>query len=126
MKTNQRRPVFFNLMQIRMPVGAVTSIAHRVSGILLAFGTPFLVYLLDSSLRSQDGYERIVGLSDRWYFRAAVVVSVWSLAHHLLAGIRHLASDIDVGSRLLPARRSAWIVNVGGLVVAMLAVAVMP
>ena len=31
----KRRPVFFNLMQIQMPVGALTSITHRVTGIFL-------------------------------------------------------------------------------------------
>lgn len=41
---NQRRaprPVFFNLMRIHMPVGALTSITHRLTGILLALGIPF-------------------------------------------------------------------------------------
>ena len=35
-KSKTRRPVFFNLVQIQMPVGALTSITHRVTGILLA------------------------------------------------------------------------------------------
>jgi succinate dehydrogenase / fumarate reductase cytochrome b subunit len=38
-----------------------------------------------------------------------------------LAGIRHLLSDIDIGSQLPAARRTAWIVNLGGLAVALLA-----
>ena len=46
------------------------------------------------------------------------MVLTWALAHHLLAGIRHLLSDIDVGSGLPAARRSAWLVNVSGLVIA--------
>jgi len=43
---------------------------------------------------------------------------VWSLAHHVLAGLRHLASDLQIGSSLAAARRSAWVANVGGAVVA--------
>jgi succinate dehydrogenase / fumarate reductase cytochrome b subunit len=43
------------------------------------------------------------------------------LTHHLLAGIRHLLSDIDIGSQLPAARRSAWVGNLGGLAVALLA-----
>ncbi len=46
-----RRPVFLNLTQIQMPVGAVTSITHRITGILLAIGIPFGIYLLDLSLQ---------------------------------------------------------------------------
>jgi succinate dehydrogenase / fumarate reductase, cytochrome b subunit len=116
-----RRTAFFNLLQIQMPVGALTSITHRVTGIILAFCVPFSVYLLDLSLRGPESFAQVVGLFNQWTFRIAVVVSVWALAHHLLAGIRHLLSDIDVGSQLPAARRSAWIVNLGGVAVALLA-----
>lgn len=116
-----RRPVFFNLTQIQMPVGALTSITHRVSGILLALGLPFSIYLLDLSLQSPQSYARLLHLFDQWTFKAAAIVFIWALAHHLLAGVRHLLSDIDIGSLLPAARRSAWIVNVGGIAVALLA-----
>ncbi len=48
-----RRPVFLDLMQIQMPVGAVTSIGHRISGVVLAASVPIAVYLLGQSLRCQ-------------------------------------------------------------------------
>jgi hypothetical protein len=35
--------------------------------------------------------------------------------------VRHLLSDIDIGSQLPAARRSAWIVNLGGAAVALAA-----
>lgn len=116
-----RRPVFFNLMQIQMPVGALTSIAHRISGILLALGIPFSIYLLDLSLQSPQSFAGLTDLFRPSVFKAEVIVFIWALAHHILAGIRHLLSDIDIGSRLPAARRSAWIVNIGGLAVALLA-----
>jgi succinate dehydrogenase / fumarate reductase cytochrome b subunit len=116
-----QRPVFLNLTQIRMPVGAVTSITHRVSGLLLALGVPFGIYALAQSLHSEQSYAWLAGLFDRFPVKAACVLFVWALAHHLLAGVRHMLSDIDIGSRLAAARRSAWIVNIGGLVVALLA-----
>ena len=54
---NQRSaPVFLNLFRIRFPVGAVTSIAHRLSGLLLFLSFPVLVYWLDLSLRDSAGY----------------------------------------------------------------------
>jgi succinate dehydrogenase cytochrome b subunit len=115
------RPVFFNLTQIQMPVGALTSITHRVTGLLLAIGTPLGIYLLDLSLQGPQAYERVVSLFDELGWRIATIVLVWVLTHHLLAGIRHLLSDIDIGSQLTAARRSAWIVNVGGIAMALLA-----
>lgn len=122
---NTQRPVFLNLMQIQMPVGALTSITHRVTGVLLALGIPGAVYLLDQSLQSPQSYARLLGMFDQWAFKAVVVVFTWALAHHLLAGIRHLLSDVDIGSHLPAARRSAWIVNVAGVAVAALAAGVL-
>ncbi len=116
-----RRPVFFNLTQIQMPVGSLTSITHRVSGIFLALGIPFGIYVLDLSLESPQSYAQLIRLFDTWAFKAAAIVFVWALAHHLFAGTRHLLMDVDVGSLLPAARRSAWTVNLGGLAVALLA-----
>lgn len=116
-----RRPVFFNLMQIQLPVGALTSIAHRITGILLALGVPFVVYLFELSLRDVETFERLVAWGRSTPFKFAVIAFVWALAHHLLAGVRHLLSDIDIGSCLPDARRSAWIVNASGAAIALLA-----
>jgi succinate dehydrogenase / fumarate reductase cytochrome b subunit len=121
----KHRPVFLSLVQIQMPVGALTSIAHRVTGIFLALSIPFSIYLLDLSLQSPQSYAQVTMLFDEPAFRVAAIVLVWVLAHHSLAGIRHLLSDIDVGSHLPAARRSAWIVNLGGVAVALLAAGVL-
>lgn len=116
-----RKAVFFNLTQIQMPVGAVTSITHRITGILLAIGIPFGVYLLDQSLRDPQSYVGVTQLFAHPAFKFAALAFIWALAHHLFAGVRHLLSDIDIGSRLPAARRSAWSVNLGGVAVALLA-----
>jgi succinate dehydrogenase / fumarate reductase cytochrome b subunit len=112
-------------MQIQMPVGALTSITHRVSGMLLALSIPFGIYFLDLSLQGPPGYAHAIGLLDKLPVKGALIVFVWALAHHSFAGIRHLLSDIDVGSLLPAARRSAWIVNLGGIAVALLAAGVL-
>jgi succinate dehydrogenase / fumarate reductase cytochrome b subunit len=117
----KRRPVFFNLLQIQLPVGALTSIAHRITGVILALGIPFAIYVLDLSLRSPQTYAQVMRMFDSRALRGASVVLVWTLAHHLLAGVRHLLSDIDIGSQLPAARRSAWIVNLGGAAIALAA-----
>jgi succinate dehydrogenase / fumarate reductase, cytochrome b subunit len=120
-----KRAVFFNLTQIQMPVGAVTSITHRITGILLAIGIPFGVYLLDRSLRDPQSYAWVTELFAHAAFKVVALAFIWALAHHLFAGVRHLLSDIDIGSRLPAARRSAWSVNIGGLAVALLAAGAM-
>lgn len=119
--SKRRRPVFFNLMQIQIPVGALTSITHRVTGIFLALSVPFSIYLLDLSVQSARSYEQVISLFDKLAFRGIAIIFIWVLAHHVLAGIRHLLSDVDIGSQLPAARRSAWFVNLGGIAIALLA-----
>ncbi|MBL0142461.1 MAG: succinate dehydrogenase, cytochrome b556 subunit [Betaproteobacteria bacterium] len=122
----KRRPVFFNLAQISLPVGALASIAHRVAGVILAVGLPFAVYALDLSLQDPRGYAVVAAAASSVPLRLGTVMLAWALAHHLLAGVRHLLMDVDIGSRLADARRSAWIVNVGGIAIALLAAAALP
>lgn len=120
------RPVFLNLLQIRMPVGAITSILHRISGVLLALGVPLGMYLLWRSLDGEAGFAQVMELLRQRAFQGVVVVLVWALAHHVLAGVRHLLTDINIGSTLPSARRSAWAVNLGAAALAVLALGVLP
>jgi succinate dehydrogenase / fumarate reductase cytochrome b subunit len=124
MTLRSRRPVFLNLTQIAMPVGALTSIGHRISGVILAAAVPAAIYLFALSLRNATGFARVTALSEHLAFKAAAVIAVWALAHHLLGGVRHLLSDFDIGSPLRSARKSAWFVNLAGVAVALLAVVV--
>lgn len=118
------RPVFLNLAQIQMPVGALTSIGHRISGVVLAVSVPATAYLFALSLRDDAGFSQVMALTGLIPFKVAVVIAVWALAHHLLGGLRHLLSDFNIGSPLRLARRSAWFVNISGVVVALVAAAV--
>ena len=117
--------MFFNLLQIQMPVGALTSIMHRVTGLVLAIGIPLALYALHLSLDSEQSYARLAQMASTLAFKVAAIVFIWALSHHMLAGVRHLLMDVDVGSHLREARRSAWFVNVGGVVVALLAAGAM-
>ena len=50
MQSVKSKPVFLNLMQIRLPVAGVMSIIHRVTGVVMVLSIPLLLYLLDLSL----------------------------------------------------------------------------
>jgi succinate dehydrogenase / fumarate reductase cytochrome b subunit len=116
------RPVFFNLTQIAMPICAITSIMHRITGVLLAFGIPCAVYLLQLSLQDELGYLRVAALLGHFPLKALAAVFIWVFGYHLLAGVRHLLSDIDVGSHLRGARFSARLVNGGAAAIAILCI----
>lgn len=120
-RTPRSRPVFLNLAQITLPVGAVTSILHRLSGVLLATGVPALLFLLQRSLGGEAGFAEASALLSQPLVKIFLVALAWALAHHMLAGVRHMLTDVDVGSSLGKARRSAWSVNLAALAIAVLA-----
>lgn len=120
----RQRPVFLNLARITLPVGAITSIGHRLSGVLLAVGVPMVLFALDRSIDGDAGFVQMATLLRQPWAKLLIVALVWALAHHMLAGVRHMLTDINVGSTLGTARRSAWGVNLAALTIALLAVGV--
>ena len=105
------RPVYLNLLKIRLPVAGVMSILHRASGLLMFLLIPVLLYTLDQSLKSADSFAAVATLfhgGARWL----LVPAIWALCHHLLAGIRFLLLDLDIGLERATMRASAWFVNI--------------
>ena len=105
------------LFEIRLPLPALVSILHRVSGVLLVFPlAAWLLYLLDASLASEAGFERI-----RSHYlqvplvKAGMILFAWAFLHHLCAGIRFLFLDLDKGIQLRTARMTSVIVLVVSL-----------
>ena len=105
------------LFEIRMPVPAWVSILHRISGALLFF--PFaawLLYMLDASLASEQGFEKIrTDYLQLVPVKLAMLVFIWAYCHHFCAGIRYLFLDLDKGIDLRTARLTSGIVIVAGL-----------
>ncbi len=120
MPNPSRRPVFLKLSRIHMPVTALASIAHRLAGLLLALLIPVMLYLLDLSLRGQSGFDQAVQCLRLDTVRLLLLIPIWALAHHLLAGLRYLLIDIGIGIELDTARKSARLVSVGALLLAVL------
>ncbi len=106
------RPKYLNLMQIRLPVPGVISIMHRVSGAALFLLIPLLLYLLQSSLESQQGFASLKSAFASPLAKLVLIGLLWAFLHHFCAGIRHLVLDLDIGTDLAPSRASSWAVIV--------------
>ncbi|HIE53725.1 MAG TPA: succinate dehydrogenase, cytochrome b556 subunit [Chromatiaceae bacterium] len=106
----ETRPVFLDLTRIRLPVAGILSIAHRLSGMLLFLGLPLIVALLDLVLSGETGFARAVSLLDGLPARLFLLLYLWALLHHLLAGIRYLLLDVELGVEAPRYRQSAWLV----------------
>jgi succinate dehydrogenase / fumarate reductase cytochrome b subunit len=114
----KRRPLWFNLSPLNLPVPGLVSIFHRVSGVALFLGLAAFLYLLELSLASESGYAQAGELLSHPIAKLLVIASIWALLHHMCAGIRHLFLDIDVGVSLHAARRSAFAVFIVSLALA--------
>ncbi len=116
---NVQRPVFLNLVQIRLPIPGLMSIGHRISGVALILSLPYLAHLLHLSLSGPDGFAAARQSLDGGLAGMALFLLGWGLLHHLFAGVRYLLLDVDLGVDKLVARTSAWAVLLGAPAVAL-------
>jgi len=104
------RPVYLNLIKIRLPLAGIVSFAHRISGVLLFLFLPFSVYLLDLSVQSAESFSAVKQLLNQPLMLAVQMLVLWSIAHHFFAGIRFLLIDAEIGVEKSQARMGSWLV----------------
>ena len=110
------RPVYLNLLQIRLPLPGIVSILHRISGALLfILGIPMLLYALERSLASPESFAALKTATAHPLVKLVLIALVWAYLHHFCAGIRYLLIDAHVGDDLRPARQSSIAVLVVSL-----------
>lgn len=107
---NKKRPVYLDLLHIRLPVGGVVSILHRVTGVALVLALPGGMFLLRQSLLGPESYGRVGALLKSLPMRIVLFLLTVAIAHHFFAGMRHLLLDLDIGISKTGSQRGAWIV----------------
>lgn len=101
---NKKRPMNLDLRSIQFPLTAIGSILHRISGFILFFFVPLLLWGLQTSLKSQTSFDSLSHYLANPWLAFVVWGFVAALIYHLLAGIRHLLMDIGIGETLRGAR----------------------
>ncbi len=106
------RPEFRNIhvsqiVRYRMPPPALVSIMHRISGAALFLALPFLLWLFDLSLISEDTFDRLTVVASNGLVKLVLLGLIWAFLHHLVAGIRYLILDMLVGLERAQARKNA-------------------
>ncbi|SDX43246.1 succinate dehydrogenase, cytochrome b556 subunit [Marinobacter mobilis] len=104
---NSKRPVNLDLGKFHFPLPAITSILHRVSGIIIFVGVAFLLYGLDVSLSGEEGFARVSELLDGFLPKLIIWGILSALLYHLVAGIKHLLMDMGIGEDLESGRLAA-------------------
>lgn len=119
------RPLSPHLQVYRLPLPAVSSITHRITGVGLTVGTLLMAWWLIAAAAGPAAYAKaaaFIGSPIGWLLMAGWV---WALWYHTLNGVRHLMWDAGRGLELAPVYRGGYIVWGAsvGLTVATLAVA---
>lgn len=107
---NQKRPVNLDLTQFHFPLPAITSILHRISGVILFVAMAFLLWGLEQSLASEQSFNDLVGLLNGFFAKLILWGILAALLYHLVAGVKHLVMDAGVGETLEGGRLGAKIV----------------
>lgn len=107
------RPVYLNLVAIRLPFPGFVSFLHRFSGaVMFLVGIPALLWAIEASVASAARFDAMTSVLAHPLAKLVALGLAWSYIHHLLAGIRHLALDLHVGTELKAARQSSMVVFV--------------
>jgi len=110
------RPKYVDLNLAHLPPPGLVSIFHRVSGLALFFPIlPLLLYALQQTLGSEAGWSHWKDVLSRPIVKLVLLAALWLYAHHFWAGIRYLLLDVHFGIEKAPARSSAVVVLVLGL-----------
>lgn len=96
MKSN--RPVNLDLTTIKLPITAIASITHRVAGVVLLVGLIFLLWALNVSLSSEEGFASVkAALTSNFFAKFVLWGLLTALAYHSFAGIKHIIMDFGIG-----------------------------
>lgn len=107
---HEQRPINLNLTTMRFPITAISSILHRVSGIIIFLALPFLLYSLEMSLATEDGFQQISDCLTTTTGKLFLLATLSAIAYHLIAGIRHLLMDWGIGENKQSGKTGAKLV----------------
>src|SRR5579872_930964 len=110
------RPLSPHLQVYRWPITMAMSIAHRITGGALYFGTVLLVFLLLSAASGEAAYDRASAVFGSVPGRIVLFGYSFALIHHMLGGIRHFIWDTGNGMEAGTRDTLAW-ANLAGSVV---------
>ena len=87
------RPLSPHLQVYKLPLTAILSITHRVTGVGLALGTILVAAFLIAAATSEQHYNVVMAIADSMI--GTLILFAWSLAlyFHMFNGMRHMFWD---------------------------------
>ena len=104
------RPVNLDPRTISLPITAVVSILHRVSGIGLFLFLPLLLCALNCSLKSADSFAKLQAFLQTVGGKGILFLFIVTITYHIVSGIRHLIMDMGFLESVTAMRATAFTV----------------
>ena len=106
------KPVYINLFKIQLPLSALLSITHRISGMLIFFLVlPVSAYILNLLLDSSESFVLFMdSYNTSIFIRTFVLFNILVFEYHVIAGIRHMLMDFHLISETLSSSNTSAMV----------------
>ena len=96
-KAPAERPLSPHLFIYKLTLTMMMSIAHRLTGVALYFGTLLIAWWLLAAASSPNAYAGVGSFMSSFFGRLVLFGYTWALLHHMLGGLRHLIWDTGRG-----------------------------
>lgn len=118
------RPLSPHLSIYRPQLTSITSILTRITGNAMLLAALLVVWWFLAAATSPDYFAVADGVITSWFGDLVMVLSLWGLWYHTLAGVRHLIWDNAVGLDIPTAYKLGYAVIGGSVVLTLLTVIV--
>jgi succinate dehydrogenase / fumarate reductase cytochrome b subunit len=110
------RPLSPHLQIYRLPLVALLSITHRITGVALSAGTILLVIWLGSAAYGPEAYDQVSACLASPFGMFVLFGFSAAFYYHLCNGIRHLVWDAGRGFELATVKRANRLVLLSAIV----------
>ncbi|MFK8067065.1 MAG: succinate dehydrogenase, cytochrome b556 subunit [Gammaproteobacteria bacterium] len=120
----QNRPLSPHLDVYRLPLTAIISICHRITGVGLSVGTVLLAYWLMAAASGPESFASINSLLGSWFGKILLFLWTFAFYFHFCHGIRHLFWDAGKGFEQSEGERLAMIELIATVMLTIVTVAI--
>ncbi len=118
------RPLSPHLQIYRPQITSISSILTRITGNAILVAALLIVWWFLAAASSAEYFAVANGVLTSWFGDLVLVLSLWGLWYHTLAGIRHLIWDQAKMLELETAEKLGWAVIGGSAVMTVLTILV--
>ena len=109
------RPLSPHLQVYHLPLTALMSITHRMTGGALTVGTLLLAWWVTAAAHGEAQYEQVQAFLGTWLGLLILLGFSFALFYHLCNGLRHLFWDFGRYFELEQTRRADIVVLIGSV-----------